>query len=273
MSQDTPLSASAHVPGDGKGRILQAAMRLFAARGFNAVSISDVAEAAHVVKSAIYHYYTSKDSLYLAVLDETCRQSREQMEAGAQGSTWHERLRGAAMVLCKLVGPRSHVLSLILEGMAQASETNPADPAARGALRREFTRVLAREIDAGVAAGDLKPVDPELASICLIGMIAAALQASEPRRANTTLETDIEFALDLFLNGSRSSSQVPLVIPSQSAGQAGSLVPPKTAGPAASQKRSGSAPPLKNAGSSTPQKGAGSATRHTPKSKAGRSTG
>ncbi len=211
MSPNTPLPPTP-VSGDGKGRILQAAMRLFAARGFNAVSISDVAEAAHVVKSAIYHYYTSKDMLYLAVLDETCRQSREQMQAGAQGATWQERLRGAAMVLGKLVGPRSHVLSLIMEGMAQASEANPADQSARGALRREFTRVLAREIGAGITAGDLKPVDPELASICLIGMIAAALQAAGastiPEGTASAPDAQIAFALDLFLNGSRVAAPV-----------------------------------------------------------------
>ncbi len=216
LPPSTPVPPTA-ASSDGKGRILQAAMRLFAARGFNAVSISDVAEAAHVVKSAIYHYYTSKDSLYLAVLDETCRVSREQMEAGAQGVTWHERLRGAAMVLARLVGPRSHVLSLILEGIAQASESNPADPTARSALRGEFTRVLAREIAGGIAAGDLKPMDPELASICLIGMIAAALQTNAGTRtvpvgtaSGGPLDAQIEFALDLFLNGCRLPAGTPV---------------------------------------------------------------
>lgn len=223
MSPNTPLSPTP-VSSDGKGRILQAAMRLFAARGFNAVSISDVAEAAHVVKSAIYHYYTSKDTLYLAVLDETCRQSREQMEAGAQGSTWQARLRGAALVLGKLVGPRSHMLSLIMEGMAQSSEANPADPTARGALRREFTRVIAREIAAGIAAGDLKSVDAELASICLIGMIAAALQSTGTENAS---DAQVAFALDLFLNGSRVTAPAAPNLPMPP--KAGASGKPKTA--------------------------------------------
>ncbi len=184
--------------GDGRGRILQSAITLFAQRGYSAVSISDVAQAAGVVKSAIYHHFPSKDALYLAVLHETVRHSREQMAAGAQGETWLERLKGAALALGKLVGPRSHFFSIILEGMAQSSpKTDPANAATAADLRHEFVSVIAREIRSGIAAGEVKPVDPELASLCLIGLIAAALQATpasfEP--------SQVTFALDIFLHG------------------------------------------------------------------------
>jgi AcrR family transcriptional regulator len=189
---------------DGRTRILNSASILFAERGFRGVSISDVADAAGLVKSSIYHHFANKQALYLAVLTEMARTSREQMQAGAQGSTWQERLRGAVRVLGHLIGPRSHVLSLMLGGMTQM----PANADSHmletiQPLRREFAAVLTREIQAGIAATELREIDPELSAICLIGLVSAALQSL----VGSTEETRVDFALDLFLRGAARSEK------------------------------------------------------------------
>ncbi len=49
--------------------ILEAACRLFPERGFSGTSVSDLAEAAGVNKSLIYHHYGSKEGLWRAVLE------------------------------------------------------------------------------------------------------------------------------------------------------------------------------------------------------------
>jgi AcrR family transcriptional regulator len=198
MSTSDSIQSRAAPTGDGRERILHAAIGLFARKGFHAVSVSDVADAAGLVKSAIYHHFPSKEALYAAVLDETCQNSRDQMAAGARGDSWRERLRGAVFVLARLLRPGSHVLNLVFEGIAHAyAGTLPSEKSAVASLRREFTHVLAKEIAAGIDKGDLQAVDPELASLCLIGVVAAALQAGP----GTSEETRISFALELFLHG------------------------------------------------------------------------
>lgn len=49
-------------------KILFEAQRLFAQRGFDGVSISDVAEAAGVSKANIFHHFGNKQALYMEVL-------------------------------------------------------------------------------------------------------------------------------------------------------------------------------------------------------------
>ncbi|MFI0348992.1 TetR/AcrR family transcriptional regulator [Actinomadura sp. 9N407] len=44
-------------------RILDAAVRLFAERGFAGTPVQDIVEAAEVTKGALYHYFDSKDDL------------------------------------------------------------------------------------------------------------------------------------------------------------------------------------------------------------------
>jgi AcrR family transcriptional regulator len=50
--------------------ILEGARRLFAANGFDATSIDDIAEAAGVAKGAVYHHFTSKEAVFLRVLED-----------------------------------------------------------------------------------------------------------------------------------------------------------------------------------------------------------
>jgi len=50
-------------------RILTAAAQAFAAKGYPAVTIMDVAEAAGMTKGAVYFHYENKDALALAVTD------------------------------------------------------------------------------------------------------------------------------------------------------------------------------------------------------------
>jgi AcrR family transcriptional regulator len=50
--------------------ILAEARRLFTARGFEATSIDDIAEAAGVAKGAVYHHFASKEAVFLRVLED-----------------------------------------------------------------------------------------------------------------------------------------------------------------------------------------------------------
>lgn len=55
---------------DNKSTILQVALELFAARGYDAVGVQEVAEAAGVTKPTLYHYFGSKSGLLQALMDE-----------------------------------------------------------------------------------------------------------------------------------------------------------------------------------------------------------
>lgn len=51
-------------------RILDAAARTFADKGFAAASLEEIAEAAGYTRGAVYYNFADKDELFLAVLDE-----------------------------------------------------------------------------------------------------------------------------------------------------------------------------------------------------------
>lgn len=183
------------MPVEGRARIIQAAFTLFAERGYYGVSISDVAEAADLVKSSIYHHFESKDALYLAVLNETFDKLSAEMHAHAVGKDWQTRLQGALRALAQALGPRGHALSLILEGITH-TPTN-ANRNKQDELRGKLLQVIANEIAQGTACGDLRALDATMTTTCLVGLIVSVLHADqhwdEARR--------VDFAFNLFLQG------------------------------------------------------------------------
>ncbi|MBN1284815.1 MAG: TetR/AcrR family transcriptional regulator [Anaerolineae bacterium] len=55
---------------DNRAKILSHALRLFAARGYDAVGVQEIVEAAGVTKPTLYHYFGSKRRLLDALLEE-----------------------------------------------------------------------------------------------------------------------------------------------------------------------------------------------------------
>src|SRR5690348_14244025 len=51
-----------------RGRILAAATRVFARKGYDGASMSDIAEAAGVTKPVLYDHFASKDALFETLL-------------------------------------------------------------------------------------------------------------------------------------------------------------------------------------------------------------
>ena len=63
-------AASTNAPGEmtTKERILDVAIDLFAQRGFDAVAMREIAEAAGVRKATLYYYFTTKDEILVQIL-------------------------------------------------------------------------------------------------------------------------------------------------------------------------------------------------------------
>jgi AcrR family transcriptional regulator len=55
---------------DNRSKILSSALRLFAARGYDAVGVQEIAESAGVTKPTLYHYFGSKRGLLETLLSE-----------------------------------------------------------------------------------------------------------------------------------------------------------------------------------------------------------
>lgn len=66
--------------------ILESARQLFTARGFDAVSIDDIAAGAGVAKGGLYHHFRSKQEIFEAVLDAVQAELAMEIETRIAGN-------------------------------------------------------------------------------------------------------------------------------------------------------------------------------------------
>ena len=57
-------------PSDARKRIVQAALELFGRRGYHDTSIADILEESGCTRGVLYHYFSSKEELGYAAIDE-----------------------------------------------------------------------------------------------------------------------------------------------------------------------------------------------------------
>src|SRR2546428_11815610 len=80
-----------------RARVLEAAARVFARRGFHGASVQDIAREAGATTGAIYSNFAGKEDLYLAAFEEhVATQIRDYSETFARGRDLDERARRGA---------------------------------------------------------------------------------------------------------------------------------------------------------------------------------
>jgi AcrR family transcriptional regulator len=155
-----------------RAALLRAAGRVFAEHGFHQATLDAVAAAAGVSKGALYHYFPSKEQLFVALLEDRLAAGLSDIEAviGERGSD-SEQLGAAVETFLRRINSDPRWLPLLLEFLAYGSR----DPAAKAEILEHFLRP-ARE---AVASTNRRLGIPEsehaLLSADELGLVVAAL--------------------------------------------------------------------------------------------------
>jgi TetR/AcrR family transcriptional regulator len=167
MAKPQTARPPAHV--DAVERILAAAETLFAEHGFDAVSMSAIGEAAGVCKANVFHHFTTKNDLYLAVLRNACRDAIHHLD---------DLSNDQAPLTARLPQfARDHLDSLLEHGqmtrlmLRELLSDNPRQgkELAEKVYGEKFSRFVAI-LRAGQQAGELRAdIDPAMVVTMLIG--------------------------------------------------------------------------------------------------------
>jgi AcrR family transcriptional regulator len=147
--------------------IHDAAMRLFAERGYGAVTITDVAEAAEVSRATVFAYYRSKEDLVLGDAGAAVEALRAAL---AEGGSVVDAVHGWLRSLAGWIEPE-----VVLQ--RRLAEEVPAVAAARSRLLRDIGAVIGDAL-----ARELGPADPR-APRRAAAALTAALDAVETEAA------------------------------------------------------------------------------------------
>jgi AcrR family transcriptional regulator len=133
-------------------RILEAALRLFADKGYEATTMRDVAREAGASLGLAYRYFASKEEFALALYMRLAEDSEEWARNGLIGGTIAERFEGAMVVKLDQVfphrGPLAALLSRALDPDSPISALGEGTAAVREKMGGVFLEVVRGASDA-----------------------------------------------------------------------------------------------------------------------------
>jgi TetR/AcrR family transcriptional regulator, fatty acid metabolism regulator protein len=156
--------------GDKRERILDAAVRVFARKGFYATRVSEVAKAAGVADGTIYLYFKSKDALLISLFEHRVERLlvflEEELPRSATASDKLKRIIEVQLGLLEGERDLAEVVTVILRQSTKLMKQYAAPKF--GAYLDAIADVIAK----GQGSGELRnDVSPHLAARAIFGAL------------------------------------------------------------------------------------------------------
>ncbi len=180
-------------------QILDQATRLFVTRGYNSISMREIAEACGVTKAALYYHFKDKEHLIMAILEGYLDEIEVLIKASRNVvGTIREKI--SYMVRSILIqDPEKR--ALIRLASQEMSNLSPQSRAYFGQIYYEkFVGQIEALLAEGVNAGELRSLDPKATTWILLGMMYPFFYPGHDREMGNPEEI-IPFLVSVFFEG------------------------------------------------------------------------
>lgn len=210
---DAPASSKGKRTTDKRERILRAAIRVFARKGFYATKVSEIAKAANVADGTIYLYFKNKDDVLVSIFEDRITKLIAVLkDAIEKASGFEERLRVVVELQLGLLEGQRDLAEVVTVNLRQSSRLLKQYAAP---LFTEYLELIAGVIAEGQREGVVREeVVPRIAARGLWGALDGvaltwALGGREPGRPESLRRAATQVTA-LFLDGLRESPRATL---------------------------------------------------------------
>src|SRR5438309_11045251 len=140
-----------------RARILDAATRVFSAKGYHGTLVDEIASEAETSKGGVYFHFPNKQAIFLALLDYLADTLRDHIDAAvASQSEPIGRAEAALRVVLDTFASHPRLTRLF---MVEALGAGPEFNTRMIQIRAAFADLIRRQLDDAVATGAIPPLD------------------------------------------------------------------------------------------------------------------
>lgn len=156
-------------PEHTRGRILDAALDVFARKGYHEASVDEIVDESHTSKGAIYFHFPNKQRLFLALVDKFADSlERHVSDSIAYEEAGMKRVRAALEAVLNTFGKYRSLAKILL---VQAVGLGSAFEEKRLEVHQRFAMLIQHYLDQAVEVGDIDAIDTELVAYAWMGAI------------------------------------------------------------------------------------------------------
>ena len=180
-------------------QIIDAALRVFAEKGYDRASVKDISEAAGTSQGLMYHYFRSKEELLAAVLESHSFIGQlSHIIASTHGKPIRRVLYDITAGLYGLLCSNRELTSIVIREM----QTNTNFKKNWAAIAMKGVTLLSDYLQSNVDAGWLKPHNTEVAARSIFYTVVMLFLSSDIFTWSKPSAGDyIQQMVDIFLDG------------------------------------------------------------------------
>lgn len=149
--------------------ILDAAVEVFAQKGYHDTRVDDIAESSGTSKGAVYFHFANKEAIFHAVIDKFASRLAAGLENAIEGEERGVYRVHAALQTCMEIFKRYRHLAKIF--LIQANGLGSVFEEQRLEINQRFAQLIQVYLDQAVEEGDIQPLDTEVAAMAWMGAI------------------------------------------------------------------------------------------------------
>ncbi len=152
-----------------RDKILQAALEVFAEKGYHRALVDDIVRASRTSKGAVYHHFPNKEALFLALVDEFSARLAEAVAAAIADAHGALGKVQAALTAGLETFARHRDLARIL--LLESVSLGPAYQSKRLEVHERFASLIQAHLDEAVAEGSIPPLHTRVATLAWLGAV------------------------------------------------------------------------------------------------------
>jgi TetR/AcrR family fatty acid metabolism transcriptional regulator len=154
---------------DTQQKILDAAIDVFAEKGFHDARVDEIVDVSKTSKGAVYFYFPSKQDIFLAIVDKFANLLAGRLEKVIEQEASGVERVSTALRVCLQTFEQYRSLAKVF--LVQAAGLGVVFEDKQIEIHNRFARLIQKQLDLAVEEGDIPSIDTEIAAYVWMGAI------------------------------------------------------------------------------------------------------
>jgi AcrR family transcriptional regulator len=184
-----------------RARILEVATTLFSQQGYEATGVAEICHAAGVSKGAFYHHFSTKQAIFLELLEDWLNRLDIAFEQTRQGTqTVTQSIEIMAGIVGNIYQTADINLSILLEFWTQA-QRDPMIWQKAIAPYRRYQTYFSSLLQEGIDEGSLRECNPKLGARIIVSLALGLLMQALFDPGGTDWGRESKESIHLLMDG------------------------------------------------------------------------